>query len=162
MYSIMCVCVVYSEISDSGRSEIRTISLQRTQLEVPRYFLPDVPIHFGLPHKGQPPYKGQNDGPKVSFIWRFHCISKTRHLYVYSAIWLIYCRVLWPCSCSHTWNERPLYTQFSWSFWGWHAQPAWKSHYAYDWQCANFTKLSNTLIQRSCKLRMQTEENSTQ
>ena len=37
----------YSEISDSGRSEIRTISLQRTQLEVPRYNLPVVPIHFG-------------------------------------------------------------------------------------------------------------------
>ena len=41
---------VYSGISDSGCSEIRTISLQRTQLEVPKYFLPVVPIHFGLPN----------------------------------------------------------------------------------------------------------------
>ena len=38
----------YSEIFDNGLSEIRTISLQRTQLEVPRYFLPIVPIHCGL------------------------------------------------------------------------------------------------------------------
>ena len=62
----------YSGISDSGHSEIRTISLQRTQLEVPKYFLPILPIYFGLPNKGQPPYKGQNDCPKVSFIRRFH------------------------------------------------------------------------------------------
>ena len=32
------VCNIYSEISNSGRSEIGTISLQRTRLEVPRYF----------------------------------------------------------------------------------------------------------------------------
>ena len=31
--------IVYSETSDSGRSEIGIASLQRTQLEVPRYFL---------------------------------------------------------------------------------------------------------------------------
>ena len=44
---------IFSKISDSGRSEIRAISLQRTQLEVPRYFLTVctyvVPIHFGPP-----------------------------------------------------------------------------------------------------------------
>ena len=51
----------YTRISDSGRSEVRTVSLQRTQLEVPRYFLPTVLIHFGLPNKGQPPHKGQSD-----------------------------------------------------------------------------------------------------
>ena len=42
---------IYSGISNSGRSEIRTISLQRTQLGVSRYFLPTVPIHFKSPKK---------------------------------------------------------------------------------------------------------------
>jgi hypothetical protein len=41
--------VEYSEISDSGRSEIRTTSLQRIQHEVSRYFLPIVPTHFESP-----------------------------------------------------------------------------------------------------------------
>ena len=52
--TFMCsaLLMAYSRISDSGHSEIRTISLQRTQLEVPRYFLSIVPIHFEPPKEG--------------------------------------------------------------------------------------------------------------
>ena len=90
----------YSGISDSGRSEIRTISLQRTQLEVPKYFLPIVPIYFGLPHKGQPPYKGQNDCPKVSFIWRFH-FTYVR-TYIHAIVLFMYCMYTYVCTNIHT------------------------------------------------------------
>ena len=41
--------IVYSGIFDSGHSEIRTPSLQRTQVEAPKYFLPIVPIHVESP-----------------------------------------------------------------------------------------------------------------
>jgi hypothetical protein len=40
-----------SDLSDGGDSKIRTASLQRTQLEVPKYFLPIVPIHIGPPRE---------------------------------------------------------------------------------------------------------------
>ena len=41
----------------------------------PKIFSPYIfSIHLGLPNEGQPSYKGQNNCPKVSFIWRFHCI----------------------------------------------------------------------------------------
>ena len=68
------VTVIYSGISNGGCSKVRTASLQRTHLSVPKYFLPIFSIHFELPNEGQPSYKGQNNCPKVSFIWRFHCI----------------------------------------------------------------------------------------
>ena len=45
-YNIM---YTYIGIFDSGRSEIRTIFLQRTQLEVTKYSFPIVPTHFGSP-----------------------------------------------------------------------------------------------------------------
>ena len=77
----MCICVgiakgivifvemIYSGIINSGCSEIRTISLQRTQLKVPRYI---VPIHFGSPKEDNFLTKVKKDWPQVSFIWRFH------------------------------------------------------------------------------------------
>ena len=40
-----------SGISNSGCSEIRTVSLQRTQLDVPECFLPILPIHLGPPEE---------------------------------------------------------------------------------------------------------------
>ena len=82
MYVIYAILkkITYSGMSDSGRSEIRTISLQRTQRKVPGYFLSLVPIHFGFPNKGQPAYKGQDDCPKVSFIQRFHCNLQSQYI----------------------------------------------------------------------------------
>ena len=64
----------YRGISDSGCSQIRTTSLQRTQLEAPTYFL--APNAFWTSQRGQPPYKGHNTVPKcMSFIRTFHCDS---------------------------------------------------------------------------------------
>ena len=51
MYCMYCVYCVYSEISNSGHFETWAISLQRTQLEVPKYLLLILPIHFGPPKK---------------------------------------------------------------------------------------------------------------
>ena len=65
----------YSEISDSGRSEMRTTSLQRTQLEVTNYFLSIVPVHSEPPKEDNFRTKDKRGCPKVSFIQKFHSIQ---------------------------------------------------------------------------------------
>ena len=49
LFITTCKCIQldskHREISNSGHSELRTDSLQRTWLEVPKYLLPIVPIH---------------------------------------------------------------------------------------------------------------------
>ena len=53
--------IKYSRTSDSGPSEIGTqYNIQRTQVKVPKICFPIVLIHFELPRRGQPLYKGQN------------------------------------------------------------------------------------------------------
>ena len=63
---------MYSGISDSGHFEIRTVSLQRTQLEVPKYFLPIVLKHFESLKEDNLLTKDKSGYLKMSFIRRFH------------------------------------------------------------------------------------------
>jgi hypothetical protein len=64
----------YSGISDRRRSEIWTISLQRTQLEVPRYFLSIVPIYVGPPKEDKLFTKDKKIAPKSPLFGDFSVI----------------------------------------------------------------------------------------
>ena len=69
-YKSVCPAVgqYYCDISDSGCSEIRTPSLQRTKLKVQKMlYIPIYPIHFDPPKEDNLLTKDKIDCPKVSF-----------------------------------------------------------------------------------------------
>jgi hypothetical protein len=64
---------INSGISNSGHSKVRAASFQRTQLEVSKYFLPIVAIHFEPLKEYYLLTKDKQAAPKVPFSRRFHC-----------------------------------------------------------------------------------------
>ena len=102
MHFTLCSYVIYS-----GHSELRTTSLQRTQLEIHKYFLPVVPIHFGPPKENHLIPKDNRGCPKVSIIQRFYC---TQNVVIMSATWIVtYTCIL----CSYyRYNHSPVVGQY--------------------------------------------------